>query len=60
MIGFGIGQAYDGTVVPFLAGLTATGLAGFVIVILTERGKMFSGIAVSSADPTPAMPDDLC
>ena len=61
IIGFGIGQAYDGTVFPFLIGLTVCGLLGVVIVALTEPTRLFARIAVdTSADPTPMMPDDLC
>ncbi|MEO6432793.1 MAG: multidrug effflux MFS transporter [Sphingomicrobium sp.] len=60
VIGFGIGQAYNGTTLPFLIGLAATSLTGFGIVALTERGRMFASLPVTSADPTPSMPDDLC
>ena len=61
LIGFAIGQAYDGTALPFLIGLFGCALAAFVIVVLTEPGKMFASLPVDpSADPTPMMPDDLC
>jgi DHA1 family bicyclomycin/chloramphenicol resistance-like MFS transporter len=61
LIGFAIGQAYDGTLVPYLFGIFACAVGAFVIVALTERDKMFAAIAVdTSADPTPLMPDDLC
>ena len=59
-IGFAIGQAYDGTLIPYLAGIAACAVAGMLIVILTEPGKLFAALPVESADPTPCMPDDLC
>ena len=60
-IGFAIGQAYDGTALPFLLGIAACSAAGFAIVLATEPTKMFAAIRVdTSADPTPLMPDDLC
>jgi DHA1 family bicyclomycin/chloramphenicol resistance-like MFS transporter len=36
-----IGQAYDGTVVPLSTGYFTLGLATLVIVLVTERGKLF-------------------
>lgn len=61
IIGFGIGQAYDGTLFPFLFGIFGCALAGFTIVALTEPTKLFAKLPVdTSADPTPMMPDDLC
>ena len=61
LIGFMIGQAYDGTALPFLIGIAACSSAGFLIVVATEPKKMFAAIRVdTSADPTPLMPDDLC
>jgi DHA1 family bicyclomycin/chloramphenicol resistance-like MFS transporter len=60
-IGFAIGQAYNGTALPFLLGIAACSIAGFLIVRATEPNKMFAAIRVdTSADPTPLMPDDLC
>jgi DHA1 family bicyclomycin/chloramphenicol resistance-like MFS transporter len=60
-LGFAIGQAYDGTALPFLLGIAACSAAGFVIVLATEPTKMFARLKVdTSADPTPLMPDDLC
>ena len=61
LIGFAIGQAYDGTVIPYLAGIAGCALAGLLIVVATEPRKLFAAIPVdTSADPTPMMPDDLC
>ena len=61
IIGFAIGQAYDGTLYPFLVGIFGCALAGFTIVALTEPKRLFAKLpADTSADPTPMMPDDLC
>jgi DHA1 family bicyclomycin/chloramphenicol resistance-like MFS transporter len=60
-IGFGIGQAYDGTALPFLIGFAVCAILGFLIVVATDPKKMFATIRVdTSADPSPLMPDDLC
>lgn len=40
ILGFFIGQAYDGTVGPFLMGLTAVGGLAFLCVVVTERGRI--------------------
>ena len=40
LIGLFIGRAFDGTVVPFVAGLTLTACAALVIVLVTERGRL--------------------
>ena len=61
LIGFAIGQAYDGTLIPYLAGIAACSVAGMVLVVITEPTKLFAALPVdTSADPTPCMPDDLC
>jgi DHA1 family bicyclomycin/chloramphenicol resistance-like MFS transporter len=40
LIGLVIGRAFDGTVVPYVAGLTLTACAALVIVAVTERGRL--------------------
>jgi DHA1 family bicyclomycin/chloramphenicol resistance-like MFS transporter len=44
LIGLGIGQAFNGTQLPFLIGLAICGTMGLVIVLWTERGRLFAGI----------------
>jgi DHA1 family bicyclomycin/chloramphenicol resistance-like MFS transporter len=44
LIGLGIGQAFDGTQLPFLAGLAVCGVVALAIVLWTERGRLFGGI----------------
>lgn len=44
LIGLAIGQAFDGSVVPFLAGMTLTAIVALLIVLATERGRLFAPI----------------
>jgi DHA1 family bicyclomycin/chloramphenicol resistance-like MFS transporter len=41
LLGFYVGQHYDGTVVPLTLGFAGFGLLAFGVVLLTERGKLF-------------------
>lgn len=58
-LGFLIGNRFDGTAIPFLAGTAACALVGFLGVVLTEPKRLFAAIG-----PTPQFatgdPDDLC
>jgi MFS transporter, DHA1 family, multidrug resistance protein len=59
-IGFAIGQAFDGTVIPYLAGVAGCGALSFVIVMLTEPKRLFAPISVErGATLEPCMPEDL-
>jgi DHA1 family bicyclomycin/chloramphenicol resistance-like MFS transporter len=40
-LGLWIGQAYDGTVVPLTVGFAGLGLGSLLVVLLTERGRLF-------------------
>jgi DHA1 family bicyclomycin/chloramphenicol resistance-like MFS transporter len=44
MIGLLIGQSFDGTQLPFLVGLAVSGSAGLLLVLWTERGRLFAAI----------------
>ncbi|WP_118857349.1 multidrug effflux MFS transporter [Sphingomonas mesophila] len=44
LIGFTIGQAFDGTIRPFLIGLALCGLAALAISAWTERGRLFAAL----------------
>jgi DHA1 family bicyclomycin/chloramphenicol resistance-like MFS transporter len=41
LAGFVIGQMFDGTTVPLTLGFTGFGLAGLLMVLATEKGKLF-------------------
>ncbi len=44
LIGLAIGQSFDGTQLPFLAGLAACSIVAFIAVLLTERGRLFGPV----------------
>ncbi|MEO7277236.1 MAG: multidrug effflux MFS transporter [Sphingomicrobium sp.] len=59
-IGFLIGQAFDGTVIPFLVGTACCAAGGLLIVILTEPKNLFGAIASRHVDPLESsIPDDF-
>ncbi len=37
-----IGSQYNGTTVPLMLGFVALGLSSLVIILITEKGKLFS------------------
>ncbi len=41
IIGFGIGQSFDGTAIPFLVGLAGCALVALAAALITERGSLF-------------------
>ncbi len=60
ILGFVIGQAFDGTVLPYVIGTAGCAVGGFVAIVLTEPKRLFASLPVdTSADPTPLLPDDL-
>jgi MFS transporter, DHA1 family, multidrug resistance protein len=44
VIGFAIGQAFDGTVQPFLWGVAICAGAAMLLVVMTEPGRLFAGL----------------
>lgn len=64
ILGFIIGQYFDGSVVPYLIGTAACATGGFIALLLTEPKRLFAPI---EADPlereaaleSPAIPEDL-
>ena len=60
VLGFAIGQAFDGTATPFLVGVALCALSALVVVVLTEPHRLFAPIRIDSAkDLPPAVPEDL-
>jgi DHA1 family bicyclomycin/chloramphenicol resistance-like MFS transporter len=51
-LGWIVGQHYDGSVAPLLAGFAACGVLALLVVIVTENGRLFR---VSQPEP-PATP----
>jgi DHA1 family bicyclomycin/chloramphenicol resistance-like MFS transporter len=63
-IGFVIGQAFDGTAVPFLAGIAGCSAAGFAVIVLTEPRRLFAPMQadpeeLEAARESTAIPEDL-
>lgn len=48
LIGFLIGQCFDGTVVPMTLGFAVTGLATLLCVVVAERGRLFQAASTVS------------
>jgi MFS transporter, DHA1 family, multidrug resistance protein len=46
LIGYAIGQSFDGTVGPFLWGTAASACAALALVLVTEPGRLFAGPVV--------------
>lgn len=44
LLGFVIGQSFDGTQLPFLIGMAACGVVGLLLALWTERGGLFGAI----------------
>jgi DHA1 family bicyclomycin/chloramphenicol resistance-like MFS transporter len=55
IVGFGIGQAFDGTQLPFLWGFSICGILGAALVVLTEPRRLFERLPPPA--PAPAAPN---
>jgi len=53
VIGFFIGQHFDGTATPFIVGTALCTAAGFLVIVLTEPRRLFAPIGTDSAEPGP-------
>ena len=60
IIGFAIGQSFDGTPTPFLVGTAICAAIGFLIIVLTEPRRLFAPIQRPTDDDVgPCVPEDL-
>ena len=62
IVGFAIGQAFNGTPTPFIVGTAVCGLGGFLAIVLTEPKQLFASIETPSPGPSPldsCVPDDF-
>jgi DHA1 family bicyclomycin/chloramphenicol resistance-like MFS transporter len=60
LIGFLIGQAFDGTVVPFTVGCAICATLGFGVIVLTEPKRLFARIRIDQPAEMPTcMAEDL-
>ena len=59
VLGFLIGQKFDGTATPFVLGTAACAALGFVAIVLTEPKRLFAPIG-RAPEAAPGAPEDLC
>jgi DHA1 family bicyclomycin/chloramphenicol resistance-like MFS transporter len=64
LIGFLIGQQFDGTPVPFLVGTAACAAGGFLTIVVTEPKRLFAPMQANpeeqeAARESTAVPEDL-
>ena len=62
IIGFTIGQSFNGTPTPFLVGTAICAALGFVVIILTEPKRLFARIRIEGPVPSTldsSLPDDF-
>jgi DHA1 family bicyclomycin/chloramphenicol resistance-like MFS transporter len=57
LIGFFIGQQFDGTPTPFIVGTALCAAGGFLIIVLTEPKRLFAGI--QSREEPPCIAEDF-
>jgi DHA1 family bicyclomycin/chloramphenicol resistance-like MFS transporter len=60
IIGFLIGRAFDGTVVPYLIGTALCAVGGFIGVVLTEPRNLFARLRVEPDEASlPSIPEEV-
>jgi DHA1 family bicyclomycin/chloramphenicol resistance-like MFS transporter len=60
IIGFWIGQSFDGTVVPYLVGVAICAVLGFAVIALTEPKRLFAPLSSGTREVLePCVPEDL-
>jgi DHA1 family bicyclomycin/chloramphenicol resistance-like MFS transporter len=60
LIGFVIGRAFDGTVVPYVVGTAVCATGGFIAVVLTEPRNLFAPIGTERMEPVlPSIPEEV-
>jgi DHA1 family bicyclomycin/chloramphenicol resistance-like MFS transporter len=59
-VGFMIGQAFDGTVIPYLIGTAGCAVIGFALIALTEPARLFAPLERGAHEVLePCVPEDL-
>ena len=60
ILGFIIGHAFDGTVIPYLVGTALCAVGGFIGVVLTEPRHLFARLRVEPDGPVlPSIPEEV-
>ena len=60
LIGYAIGRAFDGTILPYVIGTAVCATGGFIAVILTEPRNLFAHIDTQEDEPLlPSIPEEV-
>jgi DHA1 family bicyclomycin/chloramphenicol resistance-like MFS transporter len=59
ILGFLIGQSFDGTVIPFAVGTAACAALGFVIIVFTEPKRLFERLPAGVDEEPPCIAEDF-
>ena len=59
VIGFFIGQLFDGTATPFVVGTAICTALGFVAIVLTDPKRLFEKLPAGVDEEPPCVPEDL-
>jgi DHA1 family bicyclomycin/chloramphenicol resistance-like MFS transporter len=59
VIGYAIGQQFDGTPVPFVVGTALCAAGGFLLIVLTEPRQLFARIGRAAPESFPAVPEEV-
>ena len=59
LLGFAIGQQFNGTPVPFIVGTAVCASAGFLLIVLTEPKRMFERLPAGVEEAPPCLAEDL-
>lgn len=59
VIGFIIGQQFDGTPLPFIIGTALCSTGGFLLIVLTEPKLLFARIGQTQPESFPAVPEEV-
>jgi DHA1 family bicyclomycin/chloramphenicol resistance-like MFS transporter len=59
IVGFLIGQAFDGTPLPFIIGTAVCSTLGFVAIVLTEPRRLFERLPAGVDEEPPCIAEDL-
>jgi len=60
IVGFFIGQSFDGSATPFVVGTAVCATLGFVAIVLTEPKRLFARLPAGVDEEPPCTPEDLC
>jgi DHA1 family bicyclomycin/chloramphenicol resistance-like MFS transporter len=59
LLGFMIGQEFNGTATPFVVGTALCATIGFLIIVLTEPNRLFERLGGNRVEEPPCMAEDF-